>query len=117
MGTKRYCLTLDLKNDPDLIAEYKKLHEKIWPEVYKNIKTSGIVEMEIYLLGNRMFMIMETEESFSFDKKAKLDEDNPTIAEWEQLMLKYQQPFDGSQPGEKWKLMDKIFSLSEQPFS
>jgi L-rhamnose mutarotase len=115
MNTKRYCLTIDLKNDPDLIAEYKKHHEKIWPGVYESIKTSGIVEMEIYLYGNRLFMIMETDESFSFEAKAKLDNDNPKVAEWEKLMWKYQQPLPGSKPGEKWKLMERIFSLAEQP--
>jgi L-rhamnose mutarotase len=114
MNTKRYCLTLDLKNDPELIVEYKKQHEKIWPEVYESIKTSGIVEMEIYLHGNRMFMIMETDESFSFEKKAKQDADNLKVAEWEVLMWKYQQPFLGSNPGEKWKMMERIFNLADQ---
>jgi L-rhamnose mutarotase len=114
MKTKRYCLTLDLKNDPELIAEYKKHHEKIWPEVYKSIKASGIIEMEIYLFGNRLFMIMETNEEFSFDKKAILDMNNPKVEEWETLMWKYQEPLPGSLPGEKWKIMDMIFSLASQ---
>jgi L-rhamnose mutarotase len=113
MNTKRYCLTLDLKNDPDLIAEYKKHHEKIWPEVYESIKTSGIIEMEIYMYGNRLFMIIETDESFSFEMKAKLDKDNFKVAEWEELMWKYQQPVPGSKPGEKWKIMDRIFDLKD----
>jgi len=117
MNTKRYCLTLDLKNDPELIAEYKKHHEKIWPEVYESIKTSGIVDMEIYLHSNRMFMIMDTDESFSFEKKAELDAENPKVAEWEELMWKFQTPLPGSSPGEKWKTMDRIFCLAEQPIS
>jgi len=110
---KRYCMTLDLKDDPVLIAEYKKHHEKIWPEVYESIKASGIVEMEIYLYGNRLFMIMETDENFSFDNKAILDANNPKVEEWEALMWKYQQPVPGSKQGEKWKLMDRIFCLKE----
>jgi L-rhamnose mutarotase len=111
MKNKRYCLTLDLRNDPELIDEYKKHHEKIWPEVYESIKASGIIEMEIYLYQNRLFMIIETDEEFSFEKKAKLDYDNPKVAEWEALMWKYQQPVPGSKQGEKWKLIDRIFCL------
>ena len=117
MNSKRYCLTLDLKNDPELIAEYKKHHEQIWPEVYESIKASGIVDMEIYLHGNRMFMIVETDENFSFEKKAKIDAENPKVAEWEELMWKFQTQLPGSGPGEKWKLMERIFSLAEQPIS
>jgi L-rhamnose mutarotase len=62
---KRYCLTLDLKNDPKLIAEYKKHHDNIWPEITKSIRDAGISDMEIYLLGARLFMIIEADESFS----------------------------------------------------
>ena len=89
--TRRFCLTLDLKNDPTLIAEYRKYHKKIWPEITASIKSSGILDMEIYLLGTRMFMIMEVDESFSFDKKAKADQQNLKVQEWEQLMWKFQQ--------------------------
>ena len=74
---KRYCLTLDLKDDPKLIAEYKRYHEKVWPEITKSIKDSGIEDMEIYLLGTRMFMVMEVNEKFSFEAKAEADRENP----------------------------------------
>ena len=109
--TRRYCLTLDLKNDPALIAEYLKFHEKIWPEITESIKNSGIVDMEIYLLGTRMFMIMEVNESFSFERKAKADQQNSKVQEWEQLMWKFQQALPQSKPGEKWLLMERIFKL------
>jgi L-rhamnose mutarotase len=79
MMNRRFCLTLDLKNDPALIAEYRKFHEKIWPEITESIKNSGILDMEIYLLGTRMFMIMEVDESFSFEKKAKADRENAKV--------------------------------------
>jgi L-rhamnose mutarotase len=108
---RRFCFTLDLKDDPALIAEYRKYHEKIWPEITESIKSSGMVDMEIYLLGTRMFMIMEVNESFSFDKKAKSDRENPKVQDWEQLMWKFQQPLPGSKPGEKWLLMERIFKL------
>lgn len=109
--TRRYCLTLDLKNDPELIAEYKRYHEKIWPEITKSIRDSGIEDMEIYLLGTRMFMIMEVNDSFSFEKKARADESNPTVQEWEKLMWSFQQALPQAQPGEKWILMQRIFKL------
>src|ERR1700732_242040 len=69
--SRRFCFALDLKDDPALIAEYRKYHEKIWPEITQSLKDSGIEDLEIYLLGTRMFMIMEVNQSFSFDKKAK----------------------------------------------
>ena len=108
---KRYCLALDLKNDPSLIAEYEAHHRKVWPEIMKSIKDSGIEQMEIYRSGNRLFMIMETSDGFSFESKAKADEGNAKVQEWEKLMWKYQQALPGAKPGEKWMLMDKIFKL------
>jgi L-rhamnose mutarotase len=111
--SRRYCLTLDLKDDPKLIAEYKKYHEKIWPEITRSIRDSGIEDMEIYLLGTRMFMIMEVSESFSFAKKAAADAANPKVQEWEQLMWKFQKALPEAKPGEKWLLMDRIFKLEE----
>ena len=111
--TKRYCLTLDLKNDPALIAEYKRYHENIWPEITQSIRSAGIEEMEIYLLGTRMFMIMEVNEHFSFEAKARADLANPKVREWEELMWKFQQPLPGTKPGEKWLLMEGIFTLEK----
>ncbi|MEQ1588692.1 MAG: L-rhamnose mutarotase [Cyclobacteriaceae bacterium] len=108
---KRYCLALDLKDDPALIAEYEDYHRKVWPEIAKSIKDSGIENMEIYRTGNRLFMIMETLDNFSFDKKTKADSTNAKVQEWEQLMWKYQQALPHAMPGEKWVLMDKIFEL------
>lgn len=109
--TKRYCLTLDLKNDPALIAEYKRYHKKIWPEIMQSIRSAGIEEMEIYLLGTHMFMIMEVSEHFSFEAKARADLVNPKVREWEELMWKFQQPLPESKRGEKWLLMERIFKL------
>jgi L-rhamnose mutarotase len=109
--TRRYCLTLDLKDDPALIAEYKRYHEKIWPEITKSIRDAGIVDMELYLLGTRMFMIMEVNESFSFERMSEAASGNPKTQEWEALMWKYQKALPGAGPGEKWLLMEKIFKL------
>jgi len=108
---RRYYLTLDLKDDTALIAEYKRYHAKIWPEITESLKSAGIQDLEIYLLGTRMFMVMEVDDSFSFEKKAKLDTSDPKVQEWENLMWKFQQALPGTAPGEKWMLMERIFKL------
>ena len=110
---KKFCLALDLVDDPALIAEYEHLHksENGKPEIKKSILDSGITDMEIYRTGNRMFMIIETNDSFSFDSKREMDSGNPIVQEWEQLMWKFQQPLPWAKEGEKWMLMDKIFKL------
>ena len=110
---RHYCLTLDLKDDPKLIAEYKRYHQKIWPEITRSIKAAGIEDMEIYLLGTRMFMIMEVNETFSFEVKKKADELNPKVQEWEALMWRFQQSLPEAKPEEKWLLMERIFSLEK----
>ena len=109
--TKRYCLTLDLEDDPALVAEYRRYHQKIWPEITASIKSAGIVDMEIYLLGTRLFMIMEANDNFSFDVKAEADRTNPKVRQWEELMWKFQKPLPQAKPGEKWILMERIFKL------
>jgi len=111
--SRRYCLTLDLKDDPQLITEYKRHHEKIWPEITQSIKHAGIEDLEIYLLGMRMFMIMEVNDQFSFAAKTKADKENPKVQEWEQLMWKYQRALPQAEPGEKWLLMERIFKLEK----
>ncbi len=108
----RYCLTVDLKNDSRLIAEYEAYHKAIWPEIIRSIREAGIADMEIYRTGSRMFMIMEVKDDFSFEKKAAMDAGNPKVQEWEELMWKYQQALPAAKPGEKWVLMEKIFSLN-----
>ena len=107
----RYCLALDLNHDDHLIAEYEQYHQSVWPEIIDSIKSSGITNMEIYRVLNRLFMIMETDQSFSFDKKNEMDKANPKVQEWENVMWKYQQALPGAKPGEKWILMNKIFEL------
>lgn len=108
---RRYCLTLDLKDDPKLIAQYKRYHEQVWPEITQSIKQSGIEDLEIYLLGTRIFMVMEVNEHFSFDAKRKADSENPRVREWEELMWRFQKALPEAQLGEKWLLMERIFKL------
>ena len=109
--TRRYCLALDLKDDPDLIAEYERHHESVWPEITRGIRDAGIEDMEIYRVGNRLFMVMEVAEHFSFEGKADADRADARVQEWEALMWKYQQPLPTAKPGEKWLLMERIFKL------
>ena len=106
---KRHCLALDLKDDPSLIAEYEAYHQKVWPEILQSIKDAGIEQMEIYRINNRLLMIMEVRDDFSFEQKAAMDISNKKVQEWEELMWKYQQALPGSKPGEKWRLMARIF--------
>lgn len=113
--TKKYCQTLDLKNDPGLIEEYIKRHnpENHWPVIREGIREVGILEMEIYLLDNRLFMIVETPADFdwntAFSKLATL----PSQAEWEEYMSIFQNAQKGVASNEKWQLMDRIFKLYE----
>ena len=111
MKKHRYCLTLDLKDDPVLIAEYKKYHQNVWPEIKQSIKNAGIMEMEIYLIGNRMFMIIDGDERFSLEEKARMDLNNTKVQEWEKLMWKFQQATRWAGSGEKWTQMECIFKL------
>jgi L-rhamnose mutarotase len=112
---KRYCLAVDLIDDPELIAGYENRHknENAWPAITKSITDSGITNMEIYRTGNRLFMIMETADNFSFERKAAMDAANGKVQEWEQLMWTFQQPLAWAKEGEKWVLMKKIFQLPE----
>ena len=110
---KKYCLALDLKDDVDKINEYKDYHQDIWPEISKSLKDSGILNAEIYNTGNRLFMIIEVDKTFSFEKKLKMDLENPKVQEWEELMWNYQQALPQSEKGSRWVLMDKIFDLNK----
>ncbi|MCX8524547.1 L-rhamnose mutarotase [Chryseobacterium formosus] len=108
---KKYCLALDLVDDPELIAEYEKYHQNVWPEIKQSILDSDITNMEIYRVQNRLMMIIEADENFSFEAKNEADKSNPKVQEWEELMWKFQQQLPNSKAEEKWQLMDKIFSL------
>ncbi|MDH6304851.1 L-rhamnose mutarotase [Parabacteroides sp. PF5-5] len=111
--TKRYCQTLDLKDDPALIQEYVKRHSEMhhWPEIAEGIRTVGILEMEIYQQGTRLFMIVETPLDFEWDSAFEKLATLPRQAEWEEYMSIFQQADAGATSSEKWKLMDRIFRL------
>lgn len=108
---KRYCLALDLKDDPEIIEKYVNHHKEVSEEIISSIKDADVQVMDIYLTGNRLFMIMEVGGSFSFEEKAKMDASNERVQEWETLMGTLQKSLPWAKPGEKWVLMEKIFSL------
>lgn len=110
---KRYCQTLDLKEDSQLIAEYRKRHSEpeAWPEIRAGIKEVGILEMEIYILGSRLFMIVETPLDFKWEEAMTKLATLPRQAEWEEYMSIFQVAKPGATSAEKWQLMDRMFYL------
>lgn len=111
MSIKKFCLALDLKEDNQLITDYKAHHQNVWSEIIESIKESGITMLDIYCVGNRLFMLVEATEDFSFERKSALDDSNTKVQEWEELMWKYQQALPWAKPGEKWMMMERIFQL------
>lgn len=112
---KRYCQTLDLKDNTALIAEYRRRHSEgeAWQEIIDGIREVGILEMEIYLLGTRLFMIVETPVDFDWDTAMARLATLPRQQEWEDYMSGFQQAAPGTTSDEKWKLMERIFHLYE----
>lgn len=110
---KRFCQTLDLKDNPELIKEYKRLHspEGSWPEIRQGIREVGILEMEIYICGTKLFMIVETPVDFEWETAMAKLATLPRQAEWEQLVDKYQQCLPGGSSDDKWKMMERMFYL------
>ncbi|MCR6479362.1 L-rhamnose mutarotase [Variovorax sp. ZS18.2.2] len=108
----RHCLALDLKDDPVLIAEYEAYHRNIWPEVRAHLDAQGVTGMEIYRLGTRMVMLMETDDArYDAEAMALASQNNPKIREWEALMWRFQAATPWTPEGEKWVAMDRIFEL------
>lgn len=112
-GRKRLCFALDLKDDPALIEQYRQHHAdgKVWPEIEEGIRRADIHDMEIYCTGNRLFMIIEVDDTFDPEKKQRMDAENPRVQAWEKLMDTFQSPLPWAAPGEKWTPMDRIFRL------
>lgn len=109
----RYCFALDLVDDAVRIKEYESHHAEVWPEVRDSFRRAGIENVELYRTGNRLFMLLDVNEHFSFDKKKKIDDEDPVVQRWEALMSTYQQPLPWAEKGEKWVLMNSIFKLNK----
>ena len=109
---RRFCLMLDLRPDPALIAEYIRLHRNVWPEIQASIRDSGVLDMQIFQAGNRLFMIMDTADGFSLERKAAMDAANPKVLEWETLMGRFQQVDTEADPTTRWVELSQVFQLS-----
>jgi L-rhamnose mutarotase len=111
----RYALALDLVDDAERIAEYERAHVKIWPEVHAHLRTQGVLDMEIYRLGTRLFMVMEVDPAvYNAERMAQASLTNPAIVRWEELMWTYQAPTPWTPAGEKWVPLARIFDLASQ---
>jgi L-rhamnose mutarotase len=111
----RYCLALDLKDDAALIARYEEQHRRIWPEIAAHLRRHGVSGMEIYRLGTRLCMIMETDDAvYDAARMAQAMQDDVRVQEWEALMWQFQAPTPWTPLGEKWVPMAKIFDLRQQ---
>lgn len=112
---KRYCKTLSLKNDAQLIEDYKKVHAPgaAWPEITQGMREVGIIDMEIYLLGNQLFMIMDTVTDFDHDKAMAELATKPRQSEWEAHVSRFQQTSAEATADEKWQLMERIYKMDK----
>ena len=111
--SQRFCLCLELNNDPELIEEYKHWHrpEHIWPEIPEGIRQVGIISMEIYLLGTQLFMIIEAGPDFDFDRDMQILAELPRQQEWEAFVAKFQKTSPDARSSEKWRVMERVFKL------
>ena len=117
MSKTRLCFALDLKDDPAIVEQYRRYHAPGGPPaaVTQALRESGVQVLEIYLCGNRLFMVMEGSAEFSLQAKAQADANNPEVQRWEDLMWQFQQRLPWSEPGQKWVPAQKIYDLAEQP--
>lgn len=110
---KRYCKTLELKNNRELIEKYKKAHDKsaVWPEINQGMRNVGILNMEIYIYGNKLFMIMDTVPDFDHEKDMHNLFLMPRQKEWEAFVSQFQKTTTDASANEKWQLMERIYKL------
>lgn len=115
METRRFCKTLALQNDPELIEAYKKVHAPgaVWPEITQGMREVGILDMEIYIQGTQLFMIMETVPDFNHDEAMKILAAKPRQAEWEAYVSQFQRTSTSASADEKWQIMERIFKMNE----
>jgi len=116
MKFKRYCKTLLLEDNPELIEAYKQVHApgSTWPEISMGMREVGILDMEIYIHGNRLFMIMDTVPGFEHDNAMKLLASKPRQSEWEAYVARFQQASGTATADEKWQLMERIYEMDQQ---
>lgn len=110
---KRFVQTMELRNDPELIALYRKAHseEECWKEIIEGIRAVGILEMELYILGTRLVMIVDAPADFNWDEAMSRLATLPRQAEWEQYVARFQKCAEGQRSDEKWQMMERMFHL------
>lgn len=110
---KRYCQTMDLRDNAELIRKYKEAHDRdhFWDEIKQGIRSVGILEMEIYILGTRLFMIVETPLDFDWDSAMVRLATLPRQEEWEAYVAQFQQCNENATSDEKWRMMERMFYL------
>ncbi|MBO6118609.1 MAG: L-rhamnose mutarotase [Bacteroidales bacterium] len=108
---KRYCQTLELRDDPELIKKYVEVHSDVWPEIKQGQREVGILDMQIYIHGNKLFMICDTVDNFDWEKDMQRLATLPRQAEWEAYVSRFQGCDPNASSKDKWQLMDKIFQL------
>ncbi len=110
---KRYCKTIELQNDPQLMEEYKKVHARgnTWPEINQGMKEVGILDMEIYIFGSRLFMIMDTVPDFNHEKAMAELAAKPRQSEWEAYVSRFQKTTAEATADEKWQMIERIYKL------
>ena len=115
MPVKRYCQTMELKDDAELIRRYREAHDRehSWEEIRQGIRAVGILEMEIYIIGNRLFMIVETPPDFDWDSAMARLATLPRQQEWEDFVAAFQKCAEGATSDEKWQMMERMFYLYE----
>jgi L-rhamnose mutarotase len=114
--TVRHVLTLDLRDDPEVIAAYRRYHAEVWPEVVASLQDAGIRRLDIHLLGRRLVMIVEVQEGLEVQQVfARHARSHPRVAEWERLMKSFQQRAPGARPGEWWAVMEPVCQLFGHP--
>ena len=113
---KRYCKILTLKDDPELIKQYKNVHgiNNAWPEITQGMKDVGIIDMEIYIHGNILFMIMDTTADFDHEKAMTVLATKPRQKEWESFVSKFQNTDSEATAAGKWTLMDRIYEMDQK---
>ena len=113
---KRYCKTLSLEDDPQLIEEYKRVHmaDNTWPEITQGMIEVGILDMEIYIMAPRLFMIMDTIPEFDHDRDMAVLATKPRQSEWEAFVSRFQKTSSDATADEKWQLMDRIYKLDRK---
>ena len=114
-AVKRYVQTMELKDDPKLIAEYQRRHSRgeAWPEILEGIRQVGILDMQIFILGTQLVMIVETPLDFDWDSAMERLATLPRQQEWEDYMAMFQQCKPGATSDEKWQEMQRMFYLYE----